>query len=467
MSRRRGFVLALSIIVGHSSGTGAEAAPAPQHAEAPDAAATDDEAMAFRRTFGFPADPETVQSARMDPAYSADPYGVPLSSSEIAELFRRAQIQASIGPAYLRARQEPSFAGTYFDQLVGGEPVFLFEGESSGIAEEIRQRLPDGTGFRVEGATYTESELLGVKERIDASVDSLWAEGIEIVRVAVKTSENRLRLGVLNPGERVAQRLTELFGPAVTVFGDLPKALDVCDATNNCRPIKGGISMNPVGKAAGQCTTGFSVKSTAGNRYILTAGHCIQYHGGFDVVWQHNANRFGNARHETWIPGGNGPSDVGLIIIDSDEQAAMANQMNRMRRTNGSVVQVVGTAMLGSWLEGGQACRVGHTSGHDCGTISEWRVSSPRPSKAGSQTMMVTQVATVDFDSLGGDSGGPVFFYVNHPSESGNVYALGTHVHSEEGAGADEGWFSGIIEGEDDFSGRFGYGYTVCDTSAC
>ncbi len=81
--------------------------------------------------------------------------------------------------------------------------------------------------------------------------------------------------------------------------------------------------------------------------------------------------------------------------------------------------------------------------------------------------MTVTQVSTVNFDSTGGDSGGAVFKYVCGGT-TGDVYALGTHVHSEpDGPSADEGWFSGINEGEDDFSARFSFDYTVCQTPAC
>ena len=53
--------------------------------------ATVEEAIRFRQAFGFPADLATVQSARLDEAsYSDEPYGVPLSDAEVAEMLRAA-----------------------------------------------------------------------------------------------------------------------------------------------------------------------------------------------------------------------------------------------------------------------------------------------------------------------------------------------------------------------------------------
>lgn len=138
---------------------------------------------------------------------------------------------------------------------------------------------------------------------------------------------------------------------------------------------------------------------------------------------------------------------------------------NEMRRTNNSVVTVIGVDLIAPGIEGSQACRVGRHSGHDCGSVTEWKVS--RVSKVdGYPQMWVTDSTTVDFDSLPGDSGGPVFYYDNGGT-TGPVAVLGTHVHSEEGSGADEGWFSGFFVGSSNYNALWGISYWPCMDAAC
>ena len=378
---------------------------------------------------------------------------------------RRTEVQEAVVRMVPQARMLPGYAGVYLDQLASGQPVFLFTGATAqAAADEIGGLLPAGTAFRVQIAKTTESELIEHKQMIEADLSLLWASGIDIVRVAVKTSQNRLRVGVRNLTETERQELLASYGSDLDVFEDGVAVSDECPATNDCRPIKGGISINHLGGSAGECTAGFIVRGSDGSLYMLTAGHCIQVKGGYDAVWQHDSDSFGRARRETWQPGGTGAADVGLITIFSAEQVLMTSK-NMMRRTNNSVVSVIYTRIMGPALEGHQACRVGRTSGHDCGVVSEWLVG--RASKvAGYAQMWVTHSTTVNFDSLGGDSGGPVFYYDNGGT-TGSVVALGTHVHSEEGSGANEGWFSGFFTGSNYYESLWGISYEPCETAAC
>ncbi len=432
----------------------------------PEETATAQEAAQFRRTFGLDAAPELVRDAAVDTAtYSTWPYGVPLSKAEIAEMGRRSQVQKAVARLVPHALTLPGYAGVYLDQLAGGQPVFLFTDTLAGTSrDEIGGLLPAGTSFRVQAASRTENELLEQQQRIEAELPAIWASGIDVVRVAVKTSQNRLRIGVRDLAESERQELLARYGADLDVFEDGMAQSDACPATNDCRPIKGGISINHAGGSAGECTSGFIVRGSNGSLYMLTAGHCIETTGGYDIVWRHNNDGFGRARRETWIPGGTGSADVGLITIDSSEQSLMTNK-NEMRRTNNSVVTVIGVDLIAPGIEGSQACRVGRTSGHDCGVVSEWKVG--RASKvSGYSQMWVTDSTTVNFDSLGGDSGGPVFYYDNGGT-TGPVAVLGTHVHSEEGSGANEGWFSGFFEGSSNYNALWGISYWPCMDAAC
>lgn len=444
----------------------AGASPVSAVSPSPEEVGTNDDAAQFRQTFGLNATPEVLRTAAADTTtYSTWPYGVPLSKVEIAEMGRRAQVQAAVNKLLPQTRSLPGWGGVYLDQQAGGQPVFLFtSGLPKDVRDQIASALPAGTAFRVEAATRTEAQLLAQKAKIEADLPSTWASGIDVVRVAVKTSENRLRIGVHDLTDAERQMLLARYGAEIDVFEDGVAVSDACGGYNDCRPIKGGISINHDGGSAGECTSGFVVRGDTGALYLLTAGHCIQVHGGYDTLWEHDNDSFGRARRETWTPGGTGAADVGLITIFSAEQTLMTHK-NQMRRTTNSVVSVVGVEMIGPGSEGGQACRVGRRSGHDCGIITEWSVG--RASKVtGYKQMWVTDTTTMNFDSLGGDSGGSVFYYDNGGT-TGSVVVLGTHVHSEEGTGANESWFSNFWAGTVYYEQLWGMGYSPCLTAAC
>jgi hypothetical protein len=64
----------------------------------------------------------------------------------------------------------------------------------------------------------------------------------------------------------------------------------------------------------------------------------------------------------------------------------------------------------------------------------------------GLSSMWVSHTAEVDFDSAGGDSGGPVFRYPGGGTCRSPVHALGTHVHSLDPED-ETGWYSPIYWG--------------------
>lgn len=79
----------------------------------------------------------------------------------------------------------------------------------------------------------------------------------------------------------------------------------------------------------------------------------------------------------------------------------------------------------------------------------------------------------MNFDSTGGDSGGPVWYYINqNPGLA--VIAMGTHVHSENekpGPYQDPqpwwGWYSPIDRGIYQMNNSWGISYSLCVTSNC
>jgi Trypsin len=203
--------------------------------------------------------------------------------------------------------------------------------------------------------------------------------------------------------------------------------------------MKGGLEINPTATYGGNpwCTAGYVVRDTNGYYKILTAGHCIQYHGGYDQPWYHHADGYGHGRYETFGIGVSRTADVGLTTIADSEIPTIKNQIYT---GNGNVRNITGTRNLWEYPEGAPVQRYGTNSGWDSGTIVIRGVS--RPSCVdGYGCMTVTQSVEVSFDSKGGDSGGPV--YAVAPSGGINRIALGTHVHSDPDTETDaHGWYS-------------------------
>ncbi|HEX5869528.1 MAG TPA: S1 family peptidase, partial [Longimicrobium sp.] len=160
------------------------------------------------------------------------------------------------------------------------------------------------------------------------------------------------------------------------------------------------------------CTSGFTVRNSAGTRGVSTAGHCGNsqtlggvaltfrgeaYSGSYDVQW-HNAS---------------GHTYPNTIKVSTGTRAITATR-SRTSQTVGS-----------------QVCKQGRTTGYTCGTISTISYCA-----SGACTWVRVAGNGVNL-SEGGDSGGPWF--------SGNT-AYGSHTYGigNDSAYMPVNYFSGI-----------------------
>ena len=287
----------------------------PPSTVAPSPGSPEWDAIRFRTTFGLPADLDFVRATLSDVAnYSSEAYGVPLADDEVTELLRRASIEDALPLAIDIAREAGGFAGVYLDQPRGGRPIFMTTRPTEELRVALASALPVGANVELVAATRTEADLAKLKESIEADRPSWLSSGVHIVRVGIRPSLNTVRIGVLTSDESAAPSIHARYGDDVVVHETQIAHADACVAANNCRPMKGGIAINPTGGPAAVCTSGFVVRRTDTSALaMLTAGHCIQKWGGFDQAWQHNADGFGRALYETFEVGGSGWADVGLI----------------------------------------------------------------------------------------------------------------------------------------------------------
>jgi len=130
----------------------AEPAPSPAEVAA---------AIHFRSSVGFPAGEEFVAATFGDSqGYPDSNWGLPLSEAEADELYRRTDLQNSLGDAMSYAQSRGSYAGVYVDHLQDGKPVFLFTGDAARFRDDLAARLPEGTSFRVDSVERSWADLV-------------------------------------------------------------------------------------------------------------------------------------------------------------------------------------------------------------------------------------------------------------------------------------------------------------------
>jgi hypothetical protein len=233
--------------------------------------------------------------------------------------------------------------------------------------------------------------------------------------------------------------------------------------------MKGGLSI--VGPAGNECTSGFIVRRTLHNGAlaVLTAGHCIAAEP-MESIWKHNNDRFGETKYQTWSDGENDDKlgDVGLIELDVTEADALA-AANKIFVFNGSSnheLSITSYVPNGVQTEGTPACIYGTNSNNsECGlAILDYdeRHSSPRTINGQTVTKWILHTNELPIDMDSGDSGGPVYRNIS----SGVRYAMGTHVHSTNGAGAFS-WYTPYQWGQTAYLNETPDYYTLCIDANC
>ena len=413
------------------------------------------QALTFRGIVGFPSDDLTVRQSFADPAYSSSAYGVPLTSSETAEVTRRAEVGRSIDLAAQWADENSSaYAGSWIDHTSGGMPVFMIKGEQLAAEAGIGARLPPGLKAQFRPARYSLRELNVIQDEIEAQRSQLIADGIPLVSTSIQTPRNAVEVGLSRVGPELESRVKDRFGDAVSVVLDTYSPTEDACGDSNCGPAKGGIAIYSL-QSGNSCTAGFMVKVVTGTDYrgVVTAGHCFRVKdSGLGDDWYHPVTGpdllIGEAERQTWYEGAD--ADVGLIdlgVVPADRNNFYVNGSIR------SLTDIV----LDSWQQiGDVVCRQGITSEYTCGYIVD--TDETRPSTIdGVGTRNIDHQWVVAFDSLGGDSGGPIFF--------GND-GYGIHIHS--GTPAEQrGWYSTVMWMQNEYMARWSVDFNFCVTDAC
>jgi hypothetical protein len=306
---------------------------------------------------------------------------------------RRLQLQEAVDA--LNARLTEEQAATFAGLSIEHSPEFHVIARFTRKGEEtIRPYLSPALAeiVRVEPARFTLRQL---ERRLEASYHRVLAAGIPAAG-GVDVRANRAEVHVLR-GRSAAARAVLGEGDAAVIEVDHLPQEEIS--------MYGGLGIST-------CTTGFTVRNSAGTRGVSTAGHCGNsqslsgysltfrseaYSGSYDIQW-HNAS---------------GHTFPNTIKVGSSTRS------------------ITGTRSRANQTVGSQVCKQGKTTGYTCGTIST-------TSYCASGACTWVRVAGNGTNlSEGGDSGGPWF--------SGNT-AYGSHTYGigDDSAYMAVNYFSGI-----------------------
>lgn len=315
------------------------------------------------------------------------------------EAARRLRIQRDMGPVIdrLRTTHKARLAGIVIDH----KPVYRIRVRLTGETPIVAQNIPVG-GSELPVAFET-----GAKATLDALVASLRANQAAVARhypnlAGIGTDEGtgEIVVRVMAPTAEAATAARGKFADVQKLLGQ-PARIEITDAYPTAADVRGGSRVES--STGSWCTTGFSVKNTAGTTGVITAGHCA------NALTYYNPN---------W-------TSIALTLVsgteyfdnDQDVQVHTSGYTERPEfyyDDNKTATRILtGRRYRSSTAYNDNVCHRGETTGYSCGYVQQTNYApyNPNGSLCGGQACSPVYVRLTGstLECAGGDSGGPWF----------------------------------------------------------
>jgi hypothetical protein len=247
-------------------------------------------AQSLRNAAGLASDASTLSASLTDPKYHCTVFGVPMTVDELTEFARVIAAQSELSYIAEDVARDPGFGGAFFDAA-----TLTIVSSDGRLGMAYAPRL--GTIATMVG-NYTHKGLQEIAKQLGLDRKAGKEYPFEVVRVEVNPRTNRVEVGVASGVDAAEDYFDALYGGRVAVVSEALEPMLTYCSTNDCGT-KGGVAANHLDPLAG-CTTGFLVQAHKGsgawNRFMYTAGHCINGAGGIG-----NTNAWTNgAGNTTW-----------------------------------------------------------------------------------------------------------------------------------------------------------------------
>lgn len=279
---------------------------------------------------------------------------------------------------------------------------------------EMRQALlsaPTLQGVPMEfaPASRTYADMENLSDQIAGASDELASEGIQLVQWGPNVVTNTVDVHLAQYSPEAAQRIVDQFGEGVTVAQESQEQPDEqADRYNDSSPFWGGDALekvaNPLQPWKAYCTTGANVVGPNGGQFMITAGHCF---ANGDPVYM-AGRRIGTVSQKAYAQGGK--VDAELINVSSVGSYIWTNNASQGDGASFTYVSHYKTTIDQS---GEYVCFDGANTREVCGVKVD-KTGQCVTFTSGHTTCGLTSTQPLSVaPSRGGDSGGPVYHYVN------------------------------------------------------
>lgn len=327
----------------------------------------------------------------------------------------------------VRGALKDEFAGVWFDGDSGDFVVPLPPGSSRGVVAAALARAGLKDEYRFVTAPATWAEMEAAQDWVNAEVRRLVESGaIAAGMVATSLDAHGSAVLVRTALEMEAGEESRIASLAQRA-GDVPVRFEKnaikefrgsrfsCGEGDCPAPLRGGMAIY---NSSGTCSAGFRARGYNGQRYVLTAGHCIDgnqprwlwegrdpdtgeyYEVGVAEQWQNNST--GDwAKLNASGRGSDTPSWPSAVVVwgGVDEKGVPAPNypVNEWRAIEGEALSYQGQAL----------CHSGERTGTTCGVVSHMNVTVEWSEEETSHGL--TEATGKELCAWEGDSGGSVF----------------------------------------------------------
>ncbi len=305
-----------------------------------------------------------------------------------------------------------AYSGVWFDNAKG-EFVVPLTPQASRLSVSAQLAAAELQGdFRTAPAQSSWSELVAAQDRLDRALIESIADGrvqtsidpranaVVIDEAAGLSDADTSEIEALAAGESVEVQVQE---DKSRSLGIAPRACNAewanCDA-----PMRGGVRIEPSGTPCciPVCSAGFKATDGAGNRYMLTAGHCVPGVGQWLAYTPDEQPHYLGAVTGASYPG----HDYAAIKVTGNgtywDKPSWPSMVADWGKTQERSITAESWSFMGQYV-----CHSGASSsryGASCGSVTNLHVTG------GTEAGLIynlTEFATIC--SIQGDSGGPVY----------------------------------------------------------
>lgn len=344
-------------------------------------------------------------------------------STEVAEENLAIQQRGAGIVELLKATQGDAYAGVWFDNQTGEFVLPLLPSADRAEVTELLEDIGLGKSFRIQSARYRWAELEAAQKSVTADLRPVSSKGL------VKTSIDPRRNAVViheaqdlagSAAADLASAATEVAVPTEFRSSDVSRFTPEVRTCNTFKPricsmpLRGGVAMGTVTHLGGGgytfnnlglCTTGFkAIGNVFGNRFMLTAGHCVAG-GGLDWGSETPASTvYEIGTVEEYNYGASG--DWAKIKANGSEwdTSPWPSEVAHYWENQTYPISYEAWSYLGEYV-----CFSGNKSGTSCGNVKELHEEGLYDEGSGTPLPPLNEVPGVCNE--GGDSGGPFFLF--------------------------------------------------------